>query len=34
MYHEAEQVLWVTLEPPRKGRVVPTVIYSKCAMLD
>ena len=34
MYHEAEQVLWVTMEPPRKGRVVPTVVYRKCAMLD
>jgi len=34
MYNEAEQVLWVTMEPPRKGRVVPTVVYRKCAMLD
>ena len=34
MYHEADQILWVAMEPPRKGRVVPTVVYSKCAMLD
>jgi len=34
MYHEADQMLWVAMEPPRKGRVVPTVVHSKCAMLD
>ena len=34
MYHEADQMLWVAMEPPRKGRVVPMVVYSKCAMLD
>ncbi|MDA9939604.1 hypothetical protein N9C37_03915 [Planktomarina temperata] len=34
MYHEAAQVLWVTMQPWRKGQVIPTVAYTKCATLD
>ena len=34
MYHEAAQALWVTMQPRRKGQVIPTVVYTKCATLD
>ncbi|MCO4808973.1 MAG: hypothetical protein KC429_06345, partial [Planktomarina temperata] len=34
MYHDAAQVLWVTMQPWRKGQVIPTVAYTKCATLD
>ena len=34
MYHEAAQALWVTMQPQRKGQVLPTVVYTKCATLD
>ena len=34
MYHEAARALWVTMQPRRKGQVIPTVVYTKCATLD
>jgi hypothetical protein len=34
MYHEAAQVLWVTMQARRKGQVISTVAYTKCTTLD
>ena len=34
MYDEAAQVLWATMQPRAKGQAIPTVVYTKCAMLD
>ena len=33
MYDEAAQVLWATMQPRAKGQAIPTVVYTKCAML-
>jgi len=34
IYHEAARALWVTMQPRRKGQVIPKVVYTKCATLD